>query len=958
MSVLFSEDFAVPLFSRFVVRPLRIFGGLAVLTLKRLRSQPGLALLSLFQIVLAIGLLTSAGFFAQAVDRVILQQELDQLSSVTGRPPFSTRVYFFPSSRKPMDVAAAEAAGRSIAGTLSSEIGLPIGQAIAQVESGNMMLMPLPNDTRYSNTGSFLATTNLIYVEDVGRRMEILAGDPLDDDGRSGPDILDVWMHREMAAFLGLDVGEIFTIAPTVNQPPTLIRVRGFWQAANPNDAYWFRNPDATLKDALLVRRQDYVDHIQPLISGGSRFASWQIALDDSRLNPALARAYAEGFERGMAIVDKYVPGAKLDVSALDSLKEFVGRKTALTVLLLGFNIPALGFLLYFLILISAIIARAQQRETSLMVSRGARVADVLGLVTVEESLLFIVGTPLGIACGMGLAWGMGYTDSFLTFTARPLLPVSLLGINFALIGAGLGVSLLARLLPAWRSTRKSIVAYESSYGRPQESPLWRRAYLDFLLIVPTVYAYQQLGNREALALVAQNSTDELFQDPLLLLVPALFIFTAALLVMRFFPLLMNLLDAIASSLPWTAPHLALRQLGRHSHSYLNPLLLVVICLGLGIYTHSMAASLDQWLTDRVYYQVGSDISFTPYSESAADSLGGGWIPQIGAFAELPGVLRAARVGDYGARMETSGGRSVSTRFLAVDRAEFSSVAWFRADFAGESLGGLMNRLAASDDSLLVSQKFLADHLLRIGDTIILWVTLDAGVRVQSQFTVAGVYSLFPTTEEKENAVIGNLDYLSLLGGALFTHDIWLRTEAGVDGKALKKSIGRLGIEATRWKESGAIIAEEKAKTERVGIFGTLTVGFLAAALMALLALLVHSYASLQERLFQFGVLRAIGAFRRQLVAQLTIEYMLLVLYGTVAGSFVGAYASELFTPFFRSASQSKVMLPPLLPVIAQDEIVRLTLIFAVVIVLVELAATAQAMQRKLFEIMRMGDHG
>ena len=282
-------------FSRFVVRPLRISGGLTVLTLKRLRSQPGLALLALLQIVLSVGLLTSAGFFAQAVDRVILQQELDQLSSVTGRPPFSTRVYFFPSSRKPMDVTSAEAAGRSIAGTLSAEIGLPIGQAITQLESGNMMLMPPPNDTRYSNSGSFLATTNLIFMQEVGQHLQILAGEALDDNGRSELDAMDVWMHREMAASLGLDVGELFTIAPTINQPPTLIQVRGVWQAADANDSYWFRNPDTTLKEALLIRRLDYVERVQPLISGGSRFASWQIALDDSKLNPRLCSGLCPG---------------------------------------------------------------------------------------------------------------------------------------------------------------------------------------------------------------------------------------------------------------------------------------------------------------------------------------------------------------------------------------------------------------------------------------------------------------------------------------------------------------------------------------------------------------------------------------------------------------------------------------------------------------------------------------
>ena len=59
----------------------RLVGGLTYLTYKRLAGNPGLALLALFQIVLTVGLLSSAGFFAQAVDRVILQEELDALST-------------------------------------------------------------------------------------------------------------------------------------------------------------------------------------------------------------------------------------------------------------------------------------------------------------------------------------------------------------------------------------------------------------------------------------------------------------------------------------------------------------------------------------------------------------------------------------------------------------------------------------------------------------------------------------------------------------------------------------------------------------------------------------------------------------------------------------------------------------------------------------------------------------
>ncbi len=934
----------------------RLIGGLTYLTLKRLAGNPGLTLLALFQIVLTVGLLSSAGFFAQAVDRVILQEELDALSTRTGRPPFSTRVYFFPSSRKPMDVPAAERAGRSVATTLSSEIGLPIDEVGVHLESGSMMMLAPEGDERYGEGSSFLIQVNLVYLADVAPELEITAGAVWQDTAGAGvsTNLLPVLMHDNLAAEMGVLPGERFRVAPTSALPGIEVEIVGLWRARDPDDTFWFRPPDISMKEALFVRRADYVQWVQPMVAGSSRFASWRISLDDSTLNPAFAAAYARGFEKGMSIIGKYLPGANLDVSPLDPLKDFVQRQTTLTVLLLSMNLPAIGFLLYFLVLISGIIARSQQRETSVLVSRGAGTVRVLWLVLVEEWLLIMLGVPLGLGAGMLIARGMGYTDSFLDFIARDPLPVSWQGVDVWLIAAALALAFIARLLPAVAAARTSIVEYETAYARPDKGPLWRRAYLDFLLIVPTVYAYQQLGQQEAFALLAQGNASELYSDPLLVLAPALVILTASLLIMRFFSPLMNLLDKLASLLPGTVFHLALRQLGRQGHSYLNPLLLVIICLGLGIYTHSLAASVDEWLVDRIKYQAGGDFRFQPITEGES---GGGWTPELSWFAERFDAQRAIRVGSYGARIEglSSSTRRQKKRMMGVDRAEFASVSWFRPDFADDSLGGLMNRLAAAPEAVLVSRAFLSEHLLRIGDRLDVWVILEPGISSRTDFLISGVYDYFPTIEQDEIVLIANLEYLHLIGGAVYAYEVWLRAPENDRGEEVRRKLRIGGIETLRWHDVVGTLIEEKARLERVGVFGALTVGFLSAALMAVLAFLMHSYASLRERFYQFGVLRAIGALRRQLIIQLAVEYAVLVLYGTAAGAVIGVWVSVLFTPFFRSAADSKAILPPMLPVIAEGEITQLTIIFIAVMVLVIVAATAQATQRRIFEVMRVG---
>jgi putative ABC transport system permease protein len=952
----------------------KLFFDLCRLTVQRLGSRPVLSLLTLVGMVLAVGLLTSAGFFSQAVDRVILQQELDELSRVTGRVPFSTRVYFQPSSRKPLALVDAENVGRSIADTISSEIDLPLGHLGIQVESGGLMLIPAPDDARYQAQNSFLDTINVAYVADVGDHLATVAGEPLALYEPSAPETLDVWMHVRMAEEMGLHVGERFQVTVNLRTTPRFIYIRGFWQAKDATDDFWFTNPDTSMRKTLLVTRTGYQQFIEPMLASKAGFVNWHIILDDTPLNPKYAAQYAAGFEEGMAVVNKYLPGARLDISPLDPLKQFVDRQSRLTLVLLGFNVPALAFLLYFLLQISLIVVRWQQRETALLVSRGMSVPHILGLTLLEEFVLFLLGVPLGILFGMGLARWMGYTISFLDFVARPPLPVSLQGMSFPLLGLALAVALLSRLLPTLQATRQSVVEQARESARPLRAPLWQRAFLDILLIFPTYYVYQQLARRGTLAVGADGeamlqaasnggadaASAQLFQDPLLILAPALFILCITLLSMRAFPWLLRLFDFVAGRTPWLTLHLALRQLGRSSQQYITPLMLIIVALAMGIYMRSMAESLDQWLIDQVYYNVGADVSFVPYIEATTDSEARieGIIPPKDEFAILPGVQAATRVGDYQITISDGATRAINGRMLALDRVDFSSVAWFRADFADEPLGALMNRLATSPESILVPHDLLAGLQLQIGDSLTLRVRLADGISITSAFTVAGIYRHFPTVQNDEVVIIGNLEHLFTQAGAEFEHQIWLRTVADLDDKALFAAVEGTGVEPILQRNARATIAADQSKLERVGIFGTLTVGFVAATVMAMLALLVHNYASLQERLYQFGVMRAIGLWRSQVIGQVVLEYGLLTAYGAFMGATIGLNTSQLFAPFFRIPEASGVPLPPLLPIIAEDATWSLGLTFAGLMILCELFVITRALTSRVFAALRMGHQG
>jgi putative ABC transport system permease protein len=938
-----------------LLRPFYTLGDLAFLSTKRLHHHLGLSLLSLLGVVLAVALVSSATFFSNAVDTVIMRQELAEYSRVTGRPPLSSRIYTSSSRSVPLTLERVETLSGNVSGTLSDEVHLPVRFIGLMADSGVLELHAQPDDTRY-RSGRALDNVGVVYFKEVAEHIEV-EGAALDD--ATSNEFLDVWIHALLAAELGVQIGDHFQLL-TSQDVPIPIQIAGFWGPIDPDDAFWFNDPNGALVDRLLVRRGDYINLVEPRVEPKVRAATWYVVLDESRANPARGRDYVAGFDRAKTVIGRYLPDTQMTTPSV-SLEKFVGRQTILTTLLLGFNVPALGFLLYFLVVTSAVVAYWQRRETAIMISRGMTRWGVLSYTLVEGLVLFVIGLPLGLGLGMLLARLMGYTSSFLDFQTRAALPVSISGINIPLIAVTLGILLVAKLWTAAATSGETVLTQQREHARPPRGPFWYRAYLDFLLLIPAWYGYRQLMQRGSLGALVENQPEDLYQDPLLIVVPALFVVVMAFLAMRLFPWAMRLLDWLANRTPWLTPHLALRQLGRYSQNYINPMLLVIVSLALGVYTLSMAASLDRWLVDRMNYRVGADITFNPYLESEAmaetPAVGADWIPPTTEFAELPGVEAATRVGNYKAELDLAGeaGSRVRGRFLGVDRVGFSQIAWFRGDLARESLGALMNRLALVENGILVSQEFLTTNQLNVGDQLNIHVITDFGASIHTDFAIVGVYEYFPTVYPDQVTVIGNLDYVFSFFGVTMPHYIWMKLAPDADGAAVLAAVPSLGIEARERADTRAIITTEQAKMERVGVFGTLSVGFIAATFMAALGLLTYSYASMNERMYLFSVMRSIGLNRNQVVGQVALEYTVLTAYGAAAGVIAGSTAATMFVPLFRITGDLGTALPPLLPILAREEIFPMAIVFAAVMIVLEMVVITSALFQKLFSALRLG---
>ena len=108
-------------------------------------------------------------------------------------------------------------------------------------------------------------------------------------------------------------------------------------------------------------------------------------------------------------------------------------------------------------------------------------------------------------------------------------------------------------------------------------------------------------------------------------------------------------------------------------------------------------------------------------------------------------------------------------------------------------------------------------------------------------------------------------------------------------------------------------VAKEQRRPERQGLFGFLSIGFAAAALLTVLGFLLYALFSFRRRFIELGMLRAIGLSAGQMTSFLAWELAFLILTGLVAGTVLGVLVSQIFIPSLQVGAGLEARIPPFL---------------------------------------------
>jgi putative ABC transport system permease protein len=958
-----------------------------ILAARRLWNHRLLVLCLLAGLVVAVGLLSSIPLYADAIHHRLLQGELQGLDDAgagagTHRPPFAFLWRYIGTWHGDISWGEYAPVDEYLSQQGAAAIGLPLESLVRHVKTGSLRLFAATGSEAFDDRDPLL-WTSLGFIGGLEDHVDLVQGTYPSDPPSGAGNGVGVLVSQALAGEMGLQVGERYILFGSGGDGPQAqipVRIAGIWRPRDPDSGYWFYQP-YSFDEVVLTSEAAFAEQVASVLEEPVSLAVWYQVLDGSRVRSASVPDLLARLASAQSRVDALLPHTSLDVSPVEPLSTYQREARLLTVMLSVFAIPVVGLILYFVALIAGMVVRRSQAEIAILRSRGTTRMQVLLMHLLEGLLIGGAGLLAGLALGRWLAQRMSLTRTFLDpaliaglgESPLPIVPTSS-ALTYGLVAVGLAV--LALVIPALSVSRHTIVTFKWERARALLRPAWQRYYLDLLLLALPLYGWYVLRQQGSISLV--GSGGDAFSDPLLFLVPSLFCFSLALVFVRLFPWLMRALAGLASWLPGTTLLLTMRQLARSEGQYTGPLLLLTLTLSLAAFTASMATTLDGHLADQVYYQVGADLNLAEMGESTgeadqpsllgqpavassapADDEGPQWLfLPVSEHVRVPGVLAAARVGDYGVTSNL-GGRQQTGRLLGVDRVDFPSVAFFRSDFAsGEVMAGLMNRLAVDRANLLVSRGFLARHGLGVGDPLRLTVGV-AGEFQEIDFFVAGPLDLFPSLYPQDGPFfVANLDYVFERLGGTFPYNVWLATDPAVPGEEIVAGVQDLGLAVAAASDARTIVAVEQTRPERQGLFGLLSMGFLAAALLTVLGFLVYAVVSFQRRFIELGMLRAVGLSVTQMAGFLAAEQALLILVGGALGTALGIWASNLFIPYLQVGTGKAARVPPFVVQIAWSELWTIYAVFIAMFLVAVVVLIVLLARMKIFEAVKLGEVG
>ena len=791
---------------------------------------------------------------------------------------------------------------------------------------------------------------NMVYKSGLEDHISLLRG-RMPEKRSDG--VVEVLMTSEAMADCRMILDKTYTIGMQKwlrmeNDISLEIQVVGLITIKEEGDTYWSEGFDPYIRGAFTDE-----ETLQTLIDAKATYLEssyWNILLDYYGIDLTNAARLANLYASDVEAVGR-LEGAKIDWPVSTVLSGFGEKERELNFSLLVIELPVIILLAFYIFMVSQLVMEQEANEIAVLKSRGASRLHIFSIYLLEGVLIsgfaLIIGPPLGL----GMCFVLGGANGFLEFVNRSALKVQLTGTAYLYALAAAVFFILMMLIPAISASRKTILTHKQQVARAHKRPLWNKLFLDIILLAVSLYGlysyYNQKDFMAQISVAAASSANE----PLMLLISTLFILGAGLLFLRIYPYIIKLIFLIGRRFWSPVFYLSLTQVSRSGGSEQFLMLFLVFTIGVSIFSANTARTINtnqvetlqymdgadiviknEWKFDYAYYNVQKPHGFTVYKEVSYKP-----------YQELETVKQATRVW-RGEIRNAWANRPIfldtPIALMAIEPSEFAETAQMRNHLTPYHWYNYANLLTDYKNTVLLSSEF-KEYGVNVGDQVQVVVGDDAYIPV----VVGSFIDYWPGIDPNDTTGTGEgSHYFAVVAfDTIFKdegddpvpiqpYEIWIKKADGVTSNQVYTEIGEKNLQIDERRDLTEDTVTLKNDPTLQSMNGALTLCFITSLIVCFAGFLIYWIISINRRVLQFGIIRAIGMKVRSLIGMLILEQGMISGSAILAGVLIGVLASYYYIPIYSMTQSAESLKLPFRIVSETGDYIRLYVILGVIL--------------------------
>lgn len=783
-----------------------------------------------------------------------------------------------------------------------------------------------------------MISTRLGFMTNLEDHIQIVSGELYSESGLTEDGAIEVLVSQSCMVSQKLLVGETleFDRVKDADGNPVRIYIKGVFLEDDNEDYYWQEHIGE--KDGYCMMREELFremfmgEHITKYTLNSKYYALFEYEDITYTDVPHLVDYTTYLTEKSMYKVAVDHPGYQ------NILEEYIQKETKIKATLMILQVPVLIMLAAFLFMISGQMYEMERNEISVIKSRGSSGGQIFRLYLYQSMFITAIGGLLGVPLGVFFSRILGSARSFLEFDLKTSLDVRFTKEAAVYTMISMLAVLCIMTIPAIRHSRVSIVHLKQG-NAVRKKHLWEKLFLDVILTGISLYGYYSFQKSQAQIEESVLMGESL--DPLLYISSSLFILGLGLLFLRLQPYLVQLIYLMGKKHWKSASYASFMENLKNGRKQQFIMLFLIMTISMGMYHATIARTILQNAIQNAEYLDGADLVIKEvWNDNSSVSQGNEEIefryyePDFGKYADLTCAESYTKVlYDSEAYMSAGKKQKTTITLMGIHTREFGENTDLDESLSDQPYYTLLNTLAVEENGVLVSQNFHDKLGYEIGDTI----SFYDHTKNEGTGKIAGFFSYFPGyssvrmglnpdgTAYSEDHYMVVAHYAALYQDwGVTPYEVWITLKDGDYSGELADWMEKYDVKLSKYKEKEKDVDAAVRDPLLQGTNGVLTMGFMVTILLCAVGYLIYWIMSVRSREMIFGVLRACGMHKSELIHMLLNEQIFSGVFSILAGIGIGKLTSYMYVPMVQMAYAASNQVLPMKLITDQTDMLRL----------------------------------